>query len=71
MKVFSIKPHKEYSGGIALIAANTQEEAKNLYISADEFNECLYDEYNCDTQLVEGLYYESNEVFILDTIYVE
>lgn len=71
MKVFGIKPHKEYCGGIALVAANTQEEAKNLYLGSDEFNAVMYNEYNCDTQLIEGLFYEGDKIIIEDTLYFE
>lgn len=71
MKVWSIKPHKEYTGGIALIAANTRDEANKFYFDADEFNEFMYDDYNCDTQLVKDLYYEGDKTIIVDTIYME
>ena len=71
MKVWSIKPHKEYSGGTALVAANTRDEANKFYFDADKFNKFMYDDYRCDIQLVKDLYYEGDKTIIEDTIYME
>ena len=71
MKVFIIEPHREYSHGSAIIAANTEEEAKNLYFGEHEFNETFYEVARCSCKEIKDLFYEGKDVILSDTLYTE
>lgn len=71
MKVFIIEPHKEYAHGSALIAANTEEEAKNLYFGENEFNKFFYEDARCSCREFKDLYYEGKDIILSDTLYLE
>ena len=71
MKVFIIEPHKDYSHGSAIIAANTEEEAKNLYFGENEFNKFLYEDARCSCREFKDLFYEGKDSILNDTLYIE
>lgn len=71
MKVFIIEPHREYTAGSALVAANSEEEAKTLFIQEDKFNELFYEDCRCSCKEIEGLTYEGKDIILSDTLYME
>ena len=71
MKVFIIEPHKEYVYGSILIAANSEEEAKNLYFGAHEFNKFCYEAARCSCREFKDLFYEGKDIILSDTLYLE
>lgn len=71
MKVFKIIPTKAYCHGCALVAANSEEEAKKLYLEEDEFNDILFDDGKCIVEEIKGLTYDGNDIIILDKLFEE
>lgn len=71
MKVFKIIPNVCYGHGCAIIAANSEEEAKKLYIEASEFNKFLFDDLNCSIHEIEHLTYTGIDVVLVDTLFEE
>ena len=71
MKVFIIEPHKEYAHGSILIAANSEEEAKNLYFGENEFNQFCYETARCSCREFKDLYYEGNDIILSDALYID
>lgn len=61
MKVYNIEPHRECYGGAILIAANSEEEAKNLYFGENLFNETLYLDARCSITEIPYLFYEGDD----------
>ena len=71
MKVFIIEPHKEYGHGSVLIAANSEEEAKNLYFGEHKFNIFCYEDGRCSCREFKDLYYEGKDIILNDTLYID
>lgn len=71
MKVFRIAPTCGYTGGSALVCANTTEEAINLYC-LDSYREDIYDSTNCTCNIINKLDYDTTLPHIMfDDIYIE
>lgn len=71
MQVYKIEPNVGYSGGSALVAATSAEEAIKTFCTTD-YKEYLYDYYNCTCNIVVGLDYDSKEsTIIFNDIYIE
>lgn len=72
MLVYKIEPHSSYTGGCALIAAHNITEAIQFFCEQDDYNDYVYDTYNCTCSLLKDLTYDKEEVkVILNTIYME
>lgn len=59
MQCFKIEPTSAYTGGCAIVAANTAEEDIKEYCK-DEYNNWVYDFENCTCNSVQGLEYDTN-----------
>lgn len=65
MKVYSVTPNEDYSGGVMIIAANTAEEAKKIAKNKDflinEPKEIPYLTANVDKPdiIIKALYFET------------
>lgn len=71
MYCFKIEPTVVYSGGCAIVAANTTDEAIKEYCKS-EYNNYIYDEYNCTCNIVQGLEYDTDvPKVIINNIYIE
>ena len=71
MNVFRIAPTTPYTGGSCLIAANTIEEAEQLFCS-DEYRNYIKNEYDCSCNIVKHLIYKTTIPYILfNDIYLE
>ena len=62
MKVWMCKMDYPYSGGLAVVAANSKEEAFRVYHSNEEHS-WEYDEYNDD-----GYYYPKDNWFLCESL---
>ena len=71
MQVFKIEPNIGYSGGVALVAAKSIDQAIRLYCN-DDYRDYVYDWNNCTCNLIVGLDYDTDTPkIILDEIYTE
>lgn len=72
MQVYIIEPNDSYSGGCALVCADSGEEAKAEYCLND-YRAYIYNEYNCSCNIMYGLTYNHAKaaMVLLDTIYIE
>ena len=68
MKVYKIASLSKKFYGCILIAANSKEEAKNLFIEGHPFNEILLKEANCVITEIRGLIYKGNRIILLDNM---
>ena len=69
--VYKIVPTRQYSGGCALVAANSKEEAKAKFIE-DDYYAFLIEDGECEIYQVPELSCDTNEcVVIFNTIYIE
>lgn len=59
MEVYGICPTAGFAGGLALIAANSKDEAYRLIIDSDEYNEYIY--MGGEPFLIEKLTYDTQE----------
>lgn len=71
MKVYIIEPHNEYARGCAIVAADSSEQAKNYYLSADDYNSLLYDAAKCRVRELNDMEYIGDEIVIVDTLWLE
>ena len=72
MLVYKIEPHSSYTGGCALIAAHDVSEAIKIFYEQDDYNDYVYNTYDCTCSLLKNLTYDKEEVkVILNTIYME
>ncbi len=71
MKVFACKRVSGYSGGLAIVAANSAEEAFNVFHSSEKYDWMLdhldtdSGEYTSDTNKCESYYYKRKDWFEL------
>lgn len=71
MQVFVITPNVSYGGGVVLIAARDSEEAIKVFCKKD-YNEYIYQDYNCECRIKVGLDYETDKPQIIGNyLYVE
>lgn len=69
MLVYKIEPTYRYAYGCALVAANNEDEAINLYRNSNEYRDYSYEEYDCVCELVDNLVYNCEEpTIIIDTV---
>lgn len=70
MYCFKIEPNVGYSGGCAIVAAPTLNEAVKEYCKS-EYNAWTYDEYKCTCNIVKDLEYNTDiPKVIIDKIYI-
>lgn len=68
MQVFKIEPRAPYTYGAAIVAARDSEEAIKIYC-ATEFRDYLYDDCECECNIVVGLDYQTDSpALIFDKI---
>lgn len=68
MQVFKIESTGEWTFGIALVAARDSDEAIKVFTET-EFREWAYDKFQCTTNIVVGLDYNTKEpTLIFDTL---
>ena len=68
MQVFKIEPKASYTYGAAIVAARDSEEAIKTYCS-DEFRNYIYDECECECNIIVGLDYQTdNSALIFNKI---
>ena len=71
MYCFEIKPTAGYTGGCAIIAATTVEEAIKEFCK-DSYNDYIYDFVNCTCNIIPGLDYNTDTPkIIISSIYIE
>ena len=71
MKCFEIKANYTYSGGCAIVAAHTPDEAIKEYRNSD-YNNWLYDEYAYTCNIIEGMEYDTDTPkVVINEIYIE
>lgn len=71
MNVYIIEPHNEYCFGSVIVAANSEEEAKELYLDENEFNKFMYEECKCSCRQIKDLTYTGTDIILSDTLYME
>ena len=71
MYCFKIEPTVNYSGGCAIVAAHTPDEAIKEYCKS-EYNDWIYDEHDCTCNIVQGLEYDTDTPkVVINEIYIE
>lgn len=70
MKVFKIIPTKNYCHGCAIVAADTTEQAKKIYLEY-EFNDILFNDGECIVKEIKGLTYHGDDIILIDTMFEE
>ena len=64
MQVFKIEPNAPYTYGAAIVAARDSEEAIKTYCDT-EFGYYIYDEYECECNIIIGLDYKTNSPVLI------
>ena len=71
MYCFKIVPKVDYSGGCAIVAAPTLNEAVKEYCKSED-NVWTYDEGKCTCNIVQGLEYDTDTPkVVINEIYIE
>lgn len=70
MYCFKIKPNVGYSGGCAIVAARTPDEAIKEYCKSED-NAWTYDYGTCTCNIVQGLEYDTDTPkIVINEIYI-